>query len=253
MAREIAPDDLAALPSAGIVVLGEVHDNPHHHANQAAAIAALAPAALVFEMLTPDQALRVTPQLRGDAAALGAAPDWEASGWPDFGMYHPLFAAAPSAAVYGAAVTPAELSRAVTEGAAAVFGADAARFGLAAALLPDELAERIAEQAEAHCHALPEAMLPGMVEAQRLRDAGLARAALAALEQTGGPVAVVTGNGHARTDRGAPSYLAAAAPEARVLALGQFEAAPEGEVPYDLWLVTAPAERSDPCAAFGGG
>ncbi len=65
------------------------------------------------------------------------------------------------------------------EGAAAVFGAAAARFGLDAPLPEDEQAAREAEQAEAHCGALPAEMLPGMVEAQRLRDAALARAVAA--------------------------------------------------------------------------
>ena len=35
---------------ADITVLGEIHDNPGHHANQAAIVKALQPAALVFEM-----------------------------------------------------------------------------------------------------------------------------------------------------------------------------------------------------------
>jgi hypothetical protein len=89
-----------------------------------------------------------------------------------------------------------------------VFPGDAARFGLTEALDPDEQAAREAEQQEAHCNALPEEILPGFVEAQRLRDAALAEAALAALADTGGPVVVVTGNGHARADWGVPALLA---------------------------------------------
>ena len=249
-AREIGPGDLSALPPAQVVVLGEVHDNPLHHANQAAAVAALAPGALVFEMLTPDQAALVTPLSIGDAAALADALQWEASGWPDFTLYHPIFLAAPGARIYGAAFDREAISGAAKEGAAAVFGPEAARFGLAKPLAEPDVADRIAEQAEAHCDALPPEMLPGMVEVQRLRDAGLARAALQALVETGGPVAVITGNGHARSDRGMPAALAAAAPEVTILSVGQFESPPEGDPPFDLWLVTAPAEREDPCAAF---
>lgn len=238
------------MPPADIVVLGEVHDNPLHHVNQAAAVAALAPKALVFEMLTPDQAARVTPALVVDGAALAEALEWDASGWPDFTFYHPIFLAAPAARVYGAAFGREALAGAAKGGAAGVFGAEAARFGLSEPLEEAGLAERIAEQAEAHCDALPPEMLPGMVEVQRLRDAGLARAALEALEDTGGPVAVITGNGHARTDRGMPAALAAAAPGVTVLSLGQIEGAPDADPPFDLWLVTEPAEREDPCAAF---
>ena len=62
-------------------------------------MAEIAPTALVFEMLTPDQASRITPELVADEAALGEALNWAGSGWPDFTMYYPIFAAAPEAAV----------------------------------------------------------------------------------------------------------------------------------------------------------
>lgn len=249
-AREVGPEALGALPPADIVILGELHDNPFHHANQARAVAALQPAALVFEMLGPEQAARITPDLREDAAALSAALGWAESGWPDFAMYHPIFTAAPQAPVVGAALPRAEVRRAFSEGAAAVFGDDAARFGLAEALPGPEKAAREQGQIAAHCNALPAEMAPGMVEAQRVRDAAFARAALEALSVHGAPVVVITGNGHARRDWGMPAALARAAPGLTVLSVGQIEAPPEVPPPYDLWLVTPPAEREDPCAAF---
>ena len=252
-ADEIAAADLDDLPAADVVILGEIHDNPAHHANQARAVAALRPSAIVFEMLGPAQAARITPALRGDEAALARALDWADSGWPDFALYYPILAAAPGARIYGAALPAPEVRRAVGEGAAAVFGAaEAGRYGLDRPLPAAEQAAREAEQMQAHCHAMPAALMPGMVEAQRLRDAAFARTALQALEETGGPVAVIAGTGHARTDWGMPRALAAAAPEVRVLALGQVEGAPEAPPPYDLWIVTPPLPRDeDPCAAFG--
>jgi uncharacterized iron-regulated protein len=90
-----------------------------------------------------------------------------------------------------------------------------------------------------------------MVQAQRLRDAALARAVVKAMEATGGPVAVITGNGHARRDQGIPSVLARAAPELDVLSIGQLEGPVGNDQPYDLWLVTGTVPRGDPCAAFG--
>lgn len=249
-ATEIAPEELATLPSAQVVVLGEVHDNPHHHASQARAVRAVAPRALVFEHLTPEQASRVVPDLIAEPEAMAWELEWEMSGWPDFTMFHPIFAAAPYAGFYGAGVPRPEASRAFEGGAAAAFGADAARFGLDLPLPPEEQAAQEAEQQEAHCNALPPEMLPAFVEAQRLRDAVLARETLRALEETGGPVVVITGNGHARRDRGLIPYLLAAAPEVTTLAIGQFEAPTDGDVPFDLWLVTPPAEREDPCLAF---
>ncbi len=102
----------------------------------------------------------------------------------------------------------------------------------------------------AHCNALPETAAPGMVEAQRARDAALARAVIAALAETGGPVAVITGNGHARPDWGIPRMLERARPDLTVLTIGQFENAHDPSMPFDLWLVTDGVDRPDPCEAF---
>jgi uncharacterized iron-regulated protein len=250
LSAEITPAGLARLPSADVVVLGEVHDNPAHHANQASAVAAIRPAALVFEMLTPAHAAR-TPAARDDAAAMDAAYGWTASGWPDFAMYHPIFTAAPDAAIYGGDLPPGEVRRAVSVGAPEVFGPDAGRFGLLAPLAPGLQAALEAELDRAHCGALSPDLLPGMAEAQRLRDAALARATLRAFEETGGPVAVITGNGHARRDRGLPAVLALAAPDLSVLSIGQIEGPAGPDQPHDLWLVTGTIDRGDPCAAFG--
>jgi len=248
-AGPIPPEALDHLPVADVVVLGEVHDNPAHHENQARALAALQPRALVFEMLTPDQVRRL-PAERSDPVALEAALGWRAAGWPDFAMYHPLFTVAPAAQIFAGAMARADVVRSMREGAAAVFGPDAAGYGLTAVLAPPLRAALEAEQAQAHCEALPAELLPGMVEAQRLRDAALARAVVAAMAATGGPVAVITGTGHARKDRGVPLVLAGAAPALRVLAIGQAEADPGADAPFDLWLITAPVDRGDPCAVF---
>ena len=105
----------------------------------------------------------------------------------------------------------------------------------------------------AHCDLLPPELLPDFVTIQRLRDARLAQVALDALAATGGPVAVITGTGHARTDQGVPLKLARAAPQVRVLALGQLESDPSDSAPFDLWIVTDPVDRPDPCDAFTQG
>ena len=229
-----------------------MHDNPAHHLNQARALAALAPKSVVFEMLTEAQAAQALPSLRDDPAALEAALGWNASGWPDFAIYWPVFEALGAAEIVGAAVPREEARRAFEAPLAEVFGPDSSLFGLDRPLAPDDQAAREAEQQAAHCDALPAAMLPGMVAAQRLRDAALAQAALAALRRTGGPVAVITGSGHARTDIGVPALLALAAPEVGVLSLGPMERPAAPDQPFDLWIVTDPAPRDDPCAAFRG-
>lgn len=243
------PAGYAGVTDADIHVLGEVHDNPAHHLRQAAIISQVSPVALVFEMLTPQQAAEVQDMPRDDAGMLGDALGWDDTGWPDFAMYHPIFAAAPQALIYGAAVDGETLTTARTQGAAAAFGPDAARFGLVP-LDADEQAAREAEQAAAHCDMLPEDLLAGMVEVQRMRDAHFARVALDAFDATGGPVAVITGNGHARTDIGIPAYIGAARPDVAVVALGQFEDEPGVDVPFDITAVSPGPDRADPCDAF---
>lgn len=247
---QIGPESVDALPAADVVILGEIHDNPQHHRTQARAVAALRPSALVFEMLTLEQAAKVTPELRADPSGLPTALDWGASGWPDFAMYHPIFTAAPGAAIYGGALPRAVVRRAMAEDLPVVFGADAARYGLDLPLPPGVQTAREADLQSSHCDALPPEMLPGMLAAQRLRDAALARAIVQAVTETGGPVAVITGTGHARKDEGIPAALALGAPQLSVLSVGQLEADPGPDAPFDLWIVTDPVPRDDPCAGF---
>lgn len=236
---------------AQVLFLGEVHDNPAHHERQAQIVAETMPRAIVWEMLTTEAAASVTPELIADMGALEAALGWTDSGWPSFEMYYPIFAASPEAVHYGAAL-PREEARAVMgQSVAGVFGDEAGKFGLDQALPEDQQEAREALQMAAHCDAMPVEMLPIMVDIQRLRDAVLASAALEALEETGGPVAVITGNGHARLDWGAPANLTLAAPEVVIFALGQGEDGrgdPEGG--FDVIVSAPPVDRGDPCEAF---
>lgn len=247
MASEITTDDLQTLPSADVVILGEVHDNGRHHLGQAAAIAVIRPKAVVFEMLSSEQVAMVSPALLKDQVALEVALGWDGSGWPEFALYYPVFAALGQAKIYGAKRPRDEVRRAFTEGAAAVFGQG---FGLDQALSDAELQQRTQQQFEAHCEAMPLDMMGGMVEAQRFRDAAFAATVVQAFEEVGGPVVLVTGNGHARIDWGVPALLAVEAPNLSVLVIGFLESPAEAEQPFDQWLVTEPAEREDPCLTF---
>lgn len=239
-----------AVRNAQILFLGEQHDNPSHHAVQAAWVATLQPTALVFEMLTPAQAARVTPQMLTDANELATALDWEQSGWPDFAMYYPIFAAAPNAEIYGAGVPADRVRGLMGNPLEQIDPALTARFSLDRPLPAEQQEQREALQMSAHCDALPVEMLPMMVDIQRLRDAALAGAALDAYQATGGPVVVITGNGHARTDWGAPFYVSAAAPDLAVFALGQGEAGSAPMGGFDVIADGPSVDRGDPCDAF---
>jgi uncharacterized iron-regulated protein len=238
-----------------IVIIGEVHDNPAHHVNQARIVAELQPAAIVMEMI-PQEQEGIVNELRSEGApaqAIEEALAWEESGWPPFAFYAPVLEAAPEARVFGAGQPVAEVNRAMVEGAAGPFGPDAAIYGLDQPLSEEEQSAREEMLAAAHCGKLPDEVLPGMVEAQRFRDAGLADAALWARTLTGGEqVVVITGNGHADRVRGIPAALAIADPEATVAVLGQLETVSDAEAAaaFDMVLVTEAPEREDPCAAL---
>ncbi len=236
---------------ADVLFIGEQHDNTTHHVRQAAWVEELKPSALVFEMLTSEQAGLVTSENRNDATALENALNWNASGWPDFSMYHPIFIAAPEADIYGAAVPRGKLRAMMGSNLDEVIGTDAVQmFDLDTPLPADQQLEREALQRTAHCNALPEDLLPRMVSVQRVRDAALAQTALYALQKTGGPVVVITGNGHAREDWGAPFLLRLADATVDVFSIGQGEA---GQVPDGGFgfVADGPAvDRGDPCDAF---
>jgi uncharacterized iron-regulated protein len=238
-----------------IVILGEMHDNPEHHANQARIVEALKPEALVFEMI-PQEREDLVNELRAKGASrdeIAESLNWDESGWPPFEHYAPILEAAPEARIFGGGQPEAEVRRAMVEGAAGPFGPDAAIYGLSEPLSGEEQAARERQMAEAHCEAVPQEMLAGMVEAQRFRDAGLADAALWARTMTGGgQVVVITGNGHADLERGMPKKLRTADPDVTIVSLGQLESAPpeDAAVPYDHVVVTKPAEREDACESF---
>lgn len=245
--------------AADIVILGEVHDNPRHHEIQARVVGALQPAALVFEMIPQTHEAEVN-RLREEGATraeLASTLDWENSGWPDFAFYARILEAAPEARVVGGGQPIEDVRNAMSEGAAQVFGPEAATYGLGEPLESHVQEAREQRQYSAHCEAIPKEMLPGLVEAQRFRDAGLADAALQARAATdGGLVVVITGNGHANLDSGIPQALRFAAPHLEVVTLGQLEGEPDANAPpsYDFYHVSAPPpDRPDPCVAFREG
>lgn len=250
-AASLQPDLMPRAAAAEVVILGEMHDNPAHHEIQARIVAELMPKAVVWEMLTAKEAGLVNATLIRDPEKLEQVLQWADSRWPDFSMYLPIFQAAPDARLYGGEVPRQAARAAMQAGPAVAFGADAARYGLNIGLPPEQQAARELLQMQAHCGAMPQDRLAAMVGIQRLRDAVLAREALRALKETGGPVAVITGNGHARRDWGIPVYVERVRPGTKIFVLGQSE---QGQIEgqFDVVLDSPPVPREDPCAAFTG-
>ena len=253
-----------ALLRAHYVLLGEKHDNRDHHRLQTAVLEQLLHsrrgAAVAFEMLDTSQQAALDQYLGGQARDVDAMAEllrWDDSGWPAWSMYRPLFAAALE---HNARIVAANLPR-MEAMAIALRGRSAPE--LAAIALPRlpaaELAAMEQEMRQVHCDSLPASMVTGVALAQQARDATMARALLRA--DRGSGVVLVTGDGHARSDRGVPVTLRAAGPAA-VLSVAWLEVArghslPEdyldraepGAAPYDFVWFTPRVDEVDPCGA----
>jgi len=254
----------AAVAGADLVLLGEVHDNADHHLLQArllrASLASGRRPALALEMLTADRQPAVDAALAEGPRAPGALEKvWKEGGWPDLDLYRPVLAAGLEA---GLPVIAANLPRPAVRAIVAK-GIEAAEEPLRTRLaggepLPPEAVEELrAEMRESHCNELPETLIDPLILAQRARDATMA-ARIAAVDRARGAI-LLTGNQHARTDRGVPAWLAKEAPGRRVLAVAFVEVDPDARTPaeyeelgkgmpaFDLAIFTPAAARADPC------
>jgi uncharacterized iron-regulated protein len=246
----------AAAPD--FLLLGEIHDNAEHHRLRAERLAALLadgkPTAVVFEQIPASRNEAVQAQQRQaprdvDALIDAGQLDKRNWGWP---LHKPLFDAslAGDARVLGANLERDDLRRLMREGDA---GWPAQALALAQRT-PWSGAQQQAQLKaidEGHCGALPQAMHEPMARAQRARDATMARVMLAARESGAERVVLIAGNGHVDRELGVPRYLEAAgiAPS-RIRAVGYLEAGAVGQERYDERVVTAAAEREDPCKQF---
>lgn len=260
---------VADLAGARYRLLGEIHDNPAHHAIRARLITRIAQTgarpAVVFEQfdLDHDGALRAAQAAGGDAERLADAGVLDRKGW-HWPLHEPIIAAALAMHL---AVRAGNLSRAELRSGPQESGNAIGHARLAAARWTREDARDLsAEIAESHCGMLPESAVPRLVLAQRERDAAMAQALVD--DATGDGAILIAGNGHVRADRGVPLYLHAAGlpdADARSVSVGFVEMKPDGERGVDsiyrlvaehpgfdyLWLTPGVA-REDPCAAFVG-
>jgi uncharacterized iron-regulated protein len=259
---------LAHVQTAGIVLVGESHDNPDHHRLQARLLQAFATThdapAVVFEMLDRDQQSAVDASLAahpGDADALAKAVRWESSGWPPWSLYRPVFEAALAAhaTILAAGIDRSNAMRIAHDGIAAYDPALVAPFALDGALPPDEQASMRREMSEVHCGLLPESMLDSMVLVQRARDALLAERLHEGTDHGRGAL-LIAGAGHVRRDRGVPAQLARAY-GTRALAIGLVpvktqDTTPESyatgfdaaALPFDFVWFTPRTDDVDHCA-----
>lgn len=238
---------LALIRRSDYTLLGEQHDNPHHHARRGALLAQLRPpAAVIAEHLTSGQQVRTGSVLPAGLEAAGFDPKgWR---WP---LHAPLFegiARAGLPLVGGNA--PRELIRRVAREGEAALPADLARVIRSAPLDARGLAALEADLLLGHCGQLPASRMGGMVLAQRARDAAMW---LAMRDAQAAPAILVAGNGHVRSDYGVAQLIRVQRPDARVVSVGfaEFGDTASADLPYSHLWITPPVERGDPCATLG--
>jgi uncharacterized iron-regulated protein len=243
------------------VLLGEVHDNAEHHRLHRDLLAALirdgrrpAIAMEQFDREHQPALQRVQNESAPTPESLKTAGRVDAKGW-NWSYYEPIVRLALDhrLPIVAANLSRADAFRVSSEGAAAVLGVAAVSALHLEQPLPDT-ARRKLEQVidDGHCGEAPRNILPGMVAAQRARDAIMADTL-----QARAPAVLIAGNGHVRRDFGVPHYLAQYPHGDDVLVVGFIEtdaakAEPTdyvaaGAPEYDYLVFTERSARPDPC------
>jgi len=227
-----------------VVLLGEVHDNARQHALRLeafrAALEAGARPALALEQFDRDKQPALdrlrTASPPPDADALIAAAG--GGGW-QWAHYRPFLALALQ---YGLPIVAANVAR---DEARSVMRDGLAAAGFDARVPADLLQMQAAGIEASHCGMLDGATAQRMALAQVARDQFMARMLA---EHAGRGIVLLAGNGHVRTDIGAPHWLPPAV-RARSEAIGVLEDG-DDTTAFDRRVFTAPQPRSDPCESL---
>jgi uncharacterized iron-regulated protein len=249
------------LARARYVLLGEVHDNAGHHRLRLDLLAALVrdgrrPAIAMEQFDREHQPAleRVQSEPAPTPELLKTAGRIDAQGW-NWSYYEPIVRLALDhrLPIFAANLSRADAFRVSSEGAAAVLGAAAVSALQLDQPLPDAARLKLEQVIDdGHCGQAPRNILPGMVAAQRARDAVMAQTL-----QAHAPAVLIAGNGHVRRDFGVPHYLARYPQGDDVLVVGFLEVDAARQAPTDYLTAGAPeydyvtftprAPRPDPC------
>lgn len=240
-------------PPAQLLLLGEVHDNPHGHKQRFEHLRQRVddgwrPAIVMEQFDRENQAALTQAQAScADAQCVIKAAGGKRWEWPYYEPFIDLALRYRLPLVAGN-VSRAEAEIVMKQGFAAVLGADTvSAFGLDAALPADLFDGQRHAIETGHCGKLPESMAPGMVRAQVVRDVWMAKMLL---DHAATGAVLLAGNGHVRKDLGVPRWLSAAT-RARAEVLGYVE---QGDAvntaAYDKSTTVAAHPRPDPCLTF---
>lgn len=233
-ATDLSPFQLIqSLLHADVILLGEKHDNPDHHALQTWVLRQVIQAGrrpgVVFEMMTEDQQAvieRYEQQQPQDATLLGKTLSWEASGWSAWTQYQPL---ADLAVSRGLPIIAGNLEQELTEniqrfGFLAIPGTRRARLSLNTPMTEDLFTTMQQDVKPMHCQEPSAQQLIQMVLVQHARDAVMAEHLTQTLfrPDTDGAV-LIAGSWHARTDYSVPMHVRRMSPDARVHSIAFIE------------------------------
>ncbi len=259
-----------AILSHTFILLGETHDNHVHHQRHLQVLKWLTVAkqkpALVMEQFDIEHQAAIDDAIAAgkNAESIADAGRLNRRGW-QWPQYQPLVA---TALANNTPLVAANLSR---QDARNVFAKGFS--AIPAYALPVDFAPRlfdatwnaarhasvVATMVDSHCGQLPAERAPGMVNAQRARDAVMSHAMLT--HQKIGAV-LVAGRGHVRQDTGVPLYIKQLERLAKVISIGFVEVAPDKNTPdayselrstetsvapFDYVWFSARQERKDPC------
>lgn len=253
----LQPPRPSVTPPVEYLLLGEIHDNAEQHRLRAARVAALLKdgrrTTVVFEQLQARQSAELLALQQGPADAEQVADtgrlDRKGWKWP---LHKPIIEASLQgrATVLGGNLSREELRplmKEVGDAWPAVL-----RQRLEATPWSDADRESMRRSIdEGHCGKLPKAMEAPMALAQRARDAAMAEAMIAAAKSGAERIILIAGNGHVDRGLGVPRYLlAAGVPATSIRAVGYLEHGQSDGGQFDEQVLTAPAEREDPCKGF---
>lgn len=249
------PELLHAIKQADVTVLGEIHDNPLHHARRAELLRMLPEPrrTIVAEHMTSPLQMRPQPDLLQGLKAAG----FDDKGW-NWPVHQPLFATINELGLplWGGNISKAD-SKNIFKTKGESVSPDLSALLAKAALSEEGRQDLHREIDEGHCGAMPASMFDGMLAVQRARDASMAHAALQHL-----PAVVLAGNGHAWKHLGVPQIIFANRPALKVVSVLFLEHAPfasgsealawlhrwSGKADY-IWLGPE-ISRPDPCLSF---
>ena len=222
---------LQAILSRTFILLGETHDNPVHHQRHLQVLKWLLAAnqkpALVMEQFDVEHQGAINDAIAQgkNADSIADAGKLNRRGW-QWPQYQPLIDAALA---NGAPIVGANLSRADARNVFAKGFSAIPAYALPTDVTPrlfdmtwnaSRQAALVATMVESHCGQLPAERAPGMVIAQRARDAVMSQSMLA--HQKVGAV-LVAGRGHVRNDIGVPLYIQQMDARAKVISIGLIE------------------------------